>query len=184
MSGVLFSLSTAFVFPPQRTENGLSVTNPRGRTLRRTCMRTSLSISSLRGSLFSTSSTSSCPASSPACWPYLSSTCLPEQVSTTDMFWHCDYTSLSRRGGYVRLLFDALSNVMTRGMCQIQTTSWGSVWSNERFIDLIWIQGKWPWPGVNFVNLWPCVARKSDVSLTQHVDSMETNQKNKKGAEC
>lgn len=81
---------------PQKMENGPSVTNPQERTLRRICMRTSPSTSSYRENLSSTLSTSSCHASSPVCWLYLSSTCLLEQVSTFDMFWHCAYTSLSR----------------------------------------------------------------------------------------
>lgn len=62
-------------------ENGLSVINPQERMLKRTCMKISPFTWSYRGSLFSTSSTSLCPASSPAFWLYLSFTCLLEQVS-------------------------------------------------------------------------------------------------------
>lgn len=57
-------------------------------------MRTSPSTSSSRGNRFFTSSTSSCPASSLACWLFLSSICLLEPVSVfwcvlTPLAWKC-----------------------------------------------------------------------------------------------
>lgn len=68
--------------PSQRMESGPFVTNPAGRTLRRSCTRTLPSTSSSRGSLFSTSSTLLSPASSLVFWLYLSSTFHLEQVSS------------------------------------------------------------------------------------------------------